>query len=208
MQKSVWVKRTTVLAAVLFCLAVVPAFAGFDEGRIAYEREDWSTALFEMRPLALRGEARAQYVLGLTYQFGRGVPQDEAQAFHWYMLAAMQGYRAGQTKVGVMYYVGRGVPQDYKQAIVWLRKSAEQNDARAMGTLGRCYLLGQGVAQDYVLAYALFNLAGPEIPEAREARTALGKDLSKDQVEEGQAISRQLARPGEFLKALDAAAAR
>lgn len=77
-----------------------------------------------------------------------------------------------------------------------------------MGTLGRCYLLGQGVAQDYVLAYALFNLAGPEIPEAREARTALGKDLSKDQVEEGQAISRQLARPGEFLKALDAAAAR
>lgn len=35
MQKSVWVKRTTVLAAVLFCLAVVPAFAGFDEGRIA-----------------------------------------------------------------------------------------------------------------------------------------------------------------------------
>lgn len=86
-------------------------------GRIAYEREDWSTALFEMRPLALRGEARAQYVLGLTYQFGRGVPQDEAQAFHWYMLAAMQGYRAGQTKVGVMYYVGRGVPQDYKQRL-------------------------------------------------------------------------------------------
>jgi len=100
------------------------------------------------------------------------------------------------------------VPQDYKQAIVWLRKSAEQNDVQAMAALGGCYFLGQGVAQDYVLAYAIVNLAASEDQGAREWRTALAKELSNAQVEQGQAISRQLARPGEFLKALDAAAAR
>ncbi len=208
MQESVWMKRATVVAAVLFTLAEVPAFAGFDEGRAAYEHEDWSTALLEMRPLAVRGEARAQHVLGLMYQFGRGVPPDDVQAFDWYMLAAMQGYSASQKKVGVMYHEGRGVPQDYKQAIVWLRKSAEQNDVQAMAALGGCYFLGQGVAQDYVLAYAIVNLAASEDQGAREWRTALAKELSNAQVEQGQAISRQLARPGEFLKALDAAAAR
>ncbi len=69
-----------------------PAWAGVDEGVAAYERGDYATALRESRPLAEQGNAIAQNNLGLMYDQGRGVPQDDARAVKWYSKAAEQGY--------------------------------------------------------------------------------------------------------------------
>ena len=57
-----------------------PAWAGLDEGVAAYKRGDYATALREWRPLAKQGNAKAQFVLGVMYDKGRGVPQDYAKA--------------------------------------------------------------------------------------------------------------------------------
>ncbi|MCH8098520.1 MAG: sel1 repeat family protein [Proteobacteria bacterium] len=65
-----------------------PAWAGVDEGVVAYNRGDYATALREWRPLAEQGDAEAQFNLGLMYYKGRGVPQDYAEAVKWYRLAA------------------------------------------------------------------------------------------------------------------------
>ena len=46
-----------------------------------------------IREAALRGEADAQYALGLVYAEGRGVPADLAQAHFWLTLAIEQGDR-------------------------------------------------------------------------------------------------------------------
>ena len=46
-----------------------------------------------IREAALRGEADAQYALGLIYAEGRGVPIDLAQAPCWLTLAVEQGDR-------------------------------------------------------------------------------------------------------------------
>ena len=46
-----------------------------------------------IREAALRGEADAQYALGLIYAEGRGVPIDLAQAHCWLTLAVEQGDR-------------------------------------------------------------------------------------------------------------------
>jgi len=40
------------------------AWAGFDEGVVAYERGDYATALREFRPLAERDDRRAQFGIG------------------------------------------------------------------------------------------------------------------------------------------------
>lgn len=44
-----------------------------------------------LRARAERGDADAQYDLGVTYVDGRGVSQDDAEAMRWYRLTAEQG---------------------------------------------------------------------------------------------------------------------
>ena len=56
----------------------------------AFQRGDFATALRLYRPLAERGDAKAQYVLGRMYAKGQGVQKDYALAYMWFNLAAAQ----------------------------------------------------------------------------------------------------------------------
>ena len=66
------------LALVLVFLAwfAAPANADYDAGKTAYDRGDYATALKELKPLAEKGNAKAQSNIGLMYVKGQGVPQD------------------------------------------------------------------------------------------------------------------------------------
>ena len=46
---------------------------------------------------AEQGLAGAQFILGLMYDSGRGVPEDDAEAVKWFRMAAQQGYANGNT---------------------------------------------------------------------------------------------------------------
>jgi len=61
----------------------------------AYQNKDYVTALKEWRPLVERGDANAQYNLGLMYHNGQGVNQDITRAHMWYNIAALQGSEKG-----------------------------------------------------------------------------------------------------------------
>ncbi len=126
-----------------------PAWAGVDEGVAAYKRGDYATALREFRPLAERGDAKAQYGLGVMYLNGQGVPQDSAEVVKWHRKAAEQGYAKAQYNLGFMYINGLGVPRDYAEAAKWYRKAADQRDAKAQYILGVMYINSLGVTQDY-----------------------------------------------------------
>ncbi len=104
-----------------------PAWAGFDEAVAAYNRGDYATAIREFRPLAERGNAHAQYNLGVMYRYSHGAPQDHAKAVGWYRKAAEQGHAKAQSMLGLMYYTGVGVPHDYLQAYMWLTLSASRS---------------------------------------------------------------------------------
>ncbi len=103
-----------------------PAWAGFEEGKAAYNRGDYATALREWRPLAKQGDAEAQFFLGFMYTLGDGVPQDYAKAMKWYRKAAEQGVAKAQHYLGVMYDNGDGVPQDYAKAHMWFNLAASR----------------------------------------------------------------------------------
>jgi TPR repeat protein len=96
-----------------------------EEGRAAAQRGDFATALELWRPLAERGHAVAQNHLGVAYELGHGVPQDNAIAVVWYRKAADQGNAMAQTNLGEMYEKGKGVPQYYMIAVTWYRKAAD-----------------------------------------------------------------------------------
>jgi len=125
------VLRIGFLALAVMALAV-PAHAGpLEDGWAAYEREDYAAALKYWRPLAERSDAGAQYNLGITYRFGRGVRQNYRVAAKWYRKAAEQGVADAQASLGLMYALGRGVPQDYVKAHMWLNLAAAQGDKSA-----------------------------------------------------------------------------
>lgn len=67
------------------------AIAGFDEAFAAYNKDDYKTAAKEFQKLASQGHGKAQYVLGMMYRQGQGVPQDYIQAHLWLSLAAASG---------------------------------------------------------------------------------------------------------------------
>ncbi len=70
---------------------MAPAWAGWDEGVAAYQRGDYAKAIRELRPLAEKGYANAQVVLGVMYVKGQGVPQDYTKAALIHFNALMAG---------------------------------------------------------------------------------------------------------------------
>ena len=60
------------------------------------------------------------------YHYGRGVPQDYAEALRLFRLSADQGVASAQVKLGLMYDDGEGVLQDYVEAHMWYNLAAAQ----------------------------------------------------------------------------------
>lgn len=63
----------------------------FQQGFEATKRDDYQTAFKLWLPLAEQGYSSAQYNLGVMYQYGSGVKQDDFEAVKWYRKAADQG---------------------------------------------------------------------------------------------------------------------
>ncbi len=168
------------------------AHAGLTEGAAAYNAQNYALALKEITPLAKAGNPDAEHLLGLMYYMGRGVPRDYKQAFEWHRKAALQGKADAQYVVGAMYYKGNAVPADEKQAVYWFRKAAEQGHPEAQYTLGLLYRYHvAGMPGDVVLAYMLWNLsAASGNANAANQRAAVARQMSQEQIEEAQALSR------------------
>ena len=111
---------------------------------------------------ASNGNAKAQCILGDSYDEGHGVLKDDTQAALWWRKAAEQGLADAQYNLGRSYYNGQGVPQDYKQAAFWFRKAAEQNLADAQDALGVLYCNGEGLPHDYAQAALWFRKAAEQ----------------------------------------------
>ncbi len=91
----------------------------------ALRRGDFRVAAGLLYPLAERGDARAQYNLGLLYASGLGVTHDYQAALKWHRMAAKQGHAGAQSELAQMYSKGQGVSQDYIHAHMWYSIAAE-----------------------------------------------------------------------------------
>ena len=85
---------------------------------------DFAQADIWFRKAADQGLAEAQFRLGVSYELGEGVPQDNSQAASWYRKSAEQGNASAQWNYGKQYDAGLGVPQDYAEAYFWLTIAA------------------------------------------------------------------------------------
>jgi len=139
--------------------------------RAARETENEQKAE-EVLALAIAGNAVAQYIIGMYYTIGKGVPQNAIEAAKWFRRAADQGDEDAQYQLGMCYYKGEGVSKNNAEATRWLRlaekqgvreatvslreiakeelaalrKTATQGDAQAQYMLGMRYLKGDSIA--------------------------------------------------------------
>ena len=97
----------------------------------------------QLKKLAEQGDAGAQYRLGLLYETGDALSQDDSKAFEWYEKSAKQGLASAQSKLGNMYRYGKGVDVNHAKATHWYFKAAEQGDQAAAYALGTIYLSSQ-----------------------------------------------------------------
>lgn len=113
-------------AAVVLALAAtgVARADTLGAGSAAFNRGDYNSAARLLLPLAERGNAHAQGMVGFMYATGQGLPQAYDAASYWYRLAAEQGDTTSQYLLGLAYDKGQGVPQNEVAAYKWLNLAA------------------------------------------------------------------------------------
>jgi hypothetical protein len=145
-----------------------PSHATASDGQRALDLGRTGEALRIWTDLADRGDAEAEFDLGLLYDLGRGVPADPLRAFGWYKRSADAGFAPGEFNVGVMLDSGQIGPRDAKAAALWYARAAARGQARAAFDLGLLYAEGDGVPRNVEAAVAWFRLAAPALPAAAE----------------------------------------
>jgi len=139
--------RVSVLIALIGILEI-SIYAGHP-----YEGENLEGYSAELLQKAEKGDAKAQYNLGMCYDPTGGgmgeVERNSESAFKWYRMSASQGNSYGQYNLGRCYSMGTGVEVNHKEAVKWFRKSAEQGNGWGQSCLSTAYNNGDGVAKDY-----------------------------------------------------------
>ena len=87
------------VVAVLVLGSAVAVAGPWEDGMAAYNRGDYTPAIQLFRPLAAKGNAKAQHLIGVMYHRGEGVARSSVRAFAWFSLAAAHGDSDARAKL-------------------------------------------------------------------------------------------------------------
>lgn len=93
-----------------------------------------STLVVTIKKHAEGGDPDAQYLLGVLYATGEGLPKDHQRAKRWLRLAAEQGDPRAQNCLGLLFdptWFGNKVASDIDEAAEWYRRAATQGEPSA-----------------------------------------------------------------------------
>ncbi len=184
------------LLGVALAVASVPAFADVKTGVDAWSRGDYNAAVTEWRPLAINGDADAQFNLGQAYKLGRGVPTDFKLAESWYRKAADQGHLQAEDNLGLILFQNN----DREAAMPLIEKSAVRGEPRAQYIFGTALFNGDLVTKDWVRAYAMMTRASASgLSQASTSLAQMDRYIPLEQRQQGLTLARELeessARP-------------
>jgi uncharacterized protein len=118
---------------VLLLLVALPFSAA-----IAAPPMKWDNLML-MKTAAEKGDAEAQYLLGLQYQAGDGIEKSPGEAAKWLRQAAEQGHVGAQGALGALQ-AKNGNADEAAEAAKWLQAAAEKGQADAMLALAALHL--------------------------------------------------------------------
>lgn len=103
-------------------------YAEFKMGHYGNARAIWEA-------LEHKGNAQASFNLGILYEDGLGITQNNSKAIYYYDKAATAGSSKAQYRLGLLYSAGIKTPKDDKKAVKWLTAAAAQGDEDAAALL-------------------------------------------------------------------------
>lgn len=128
-------------------------FAKGEEGVEAVPEK--AAALYQRA--ASKGDAQAQFLLGVAYLYEKGIPQNTELGLEWLMKAAMPGNIDAQMFLSKLYTEGVFVEKDDAEALNWLRLAAEAGHLYAQIGMGLRYVEGEGVERNMATAIDWFK---------------------------------------------------
>lgn len=164
--------RGFVRSALLAAAAIALSAAGPEDGWHAYSAGRFTEAVAIWTQAAAAGDAQAQFGLGIAYDLGQGVGQDEARACTWYRRAGEAGIAAASFDMAVMLDQGRCGARDAAQAAEWYGRAAADGHARAEYDLAQMYEAGDGVPRNLDQALTWYQAASADGIAAAGTRAA------------------------------------
>lgn len=160
----------------------------------AFMAGDYDRAIRIWRPLAISGDADAQYNLGQAYWLGRGVANDPKQAEDWYRRAAEQGQVKARDAYGLLLFQTGRRPE----ALPYIEESAGRGMPQAQYVYATLLFNGDLVQKDWVRSYALMTRASAGGVAAASAGLAqLDKFVPLDQRQRGLQLARAFELAGD-----------
>lgn len=168
--------RLPFILSILLALSALSSFAQTQGGS--------RFGLADLKTWAGRGDADAQFELGLRLLTGEDMKKDEKAGVEWMEKAANQKHLRAQFVMGSLYEDGTGVKKDESKAVDWYRKSAESGFAPAQFAVAMAYDLGRGIKQDTVKANEWLQKAAdqnhPQSQTALAAKMERGVGIAKN----------------------------
>lgn len=183
-----WLRRFLLgVFTILLCSLLVRA-ADLESAKRAFEQKDYATAFKELTPLAEKGNADAQLILGKMYLKGQGVLKDPDQAIKWFKASATQGNADAQFFLGSMYLLPQ---KDVGEGVKWLRLSAEQGNQDAQFLLGKAYMQGvKELPRDPVQGDMWLRLAAAQnLDFYHNELLGAERQMTQDQIAKGKALA-------------------
>ena len=186
------------LPVLLVSLLVVPVSSYADDladGLKAYDAKDYKRAYELLLPLADKGNAAAQYRIGVILDAGHGIKPNPAAAVAYYDKAARSGVPAAAFNLGLLYFDGRGVEKDYASSVRYFSIAAEQGDVDGQLNLGLMYAAAKGVPRDFEKSFQWLFIAADS--GSQDASYAIGKFrqvVSPSDVEKGRRLATEWQR--------------
>jgi uncharacterized protein len=202
-----------IVISITLLAAIGTAGADWEQGQKAAQAGDLAAAIRVWRPLAEKGDPRAQYSIGKLYGYGEGgLKRDDSEAVRWYRKAAEQGHNFAQFDLAVRYTNGQGVVKSGTEAVKWYEKSAAQGVVDAQFNLGQLYLRGDLIEKDIAKAARYYSLAARQGSMKAQAQLGqmylFGKGVNKDHAWAYVWLSLALAGAGPEEKRSELAALR
>ena len=114
-----------------------PSKAQYSQGLKSFKSGDHDMAIKKWKPLAEQGHLLSQMRLGLMYDKGNGVVENNETAVYYYKMASDQEFPDAQYILARMFFKGEGVKKDRQQAILLLNNSADNGFKEAKQALKR-----------------------------------------------------------------------
>ena len=121
-------RASAIAALVVWVLATAaPALADYETGIRYYESKRYLDAIHEFTALAERGHGGSEFMIGVMYFYGSGVPKDTGIAAVWFHKSALKGHPPAQLAFGSIHIRGVGVEQNLTNAYMWLTLASQSN---------------------------------------------------------------------------------